>query len=220
MPCPMRVVYATFIAAVLAAWGLLDMLQAQEEFDAQMQGATGEAGRPPPEPQGLRQQLRTHLNPLALLRRLHQRPIMLALLIFLHMELLVTKFRMSKAILGEEALDALIASSAPLQAVHDMLPSLPWLAGDEQEVPAVVAGTGCYFKMRGCSYELAVCCRDGCEAAGGMWIAGPGADPRAPKGIGLGGCTSGAGGCAVTDCGVPAAVTHDGAVNMADRPEL
>lgn len=219
MPCPMRVVYATFIAAVLAAWGLLDMWQAQEEFEAQM-GANGEARTAAQQPQGFRQQLRAQLNPLALLRRLHQRPIFLAVLIFLHMELLVTKFRMSKAIVGEEALDALIASSGPLQELHDMLPSLSWFAGDEPEARSVVAGTGCYFKMRGCSYEQAVCCRDGCEAAGGMWIAGPGADPRAPKGIGLGGCTSGAGGCAVTDCSGAAGVTHDTSVNVADRPEL
>ena len=106
MPCPMRVVYATFIAAVLAAWGLLDMWQAQEEFEAQM-GANGEARTAAQQPQGFRQQLRAQLNPLSLLRRLHQRPIFLAVLIFLHMELLVTKFRMSKAIVGEEALDAL-----------------------------------------------------------------------------------------------------------------
>ena len=220
MPCPMRVVYATFIAAVLAAWGLLDMLQAQEELQAQF-GENGDARVPAVQPQGFRQQLRAHLHPLALLRRLHQRPMLLAALIFLHMELLVTKFRMSKAIVGEEALDALIASSGPLQELHNMLPSWSWLAGDEQEASAVVSGTGCYFKMRGCSYELAVCCRDGCEAAGGIFIAVPESDPRAPKGIGLGGCTSGPGGCTVIDCtGAAAAVVHEGVVNMADRPEL
>ena len=38
-------VYATFIAAVLAAWGLLDMLQAQEEFDKIFLGFRTE---PPP----------------------------------------------------------------------------------------------------------------------------------------------------------------------------
>ena len=103
----------------------------------------------------------------------------------------------TRSILGEQRLDAIVASSGWLQELHAALPSWSWVAEDGSGGggPSVVAGTGCYYKFKGCKYDEAVCCRGGCEAAGGYWISGP--DPTLwhthdgkapPRGVGVGGC--------------------------------
>jgi hypothetical protein len=129
--------------------------------------------------------------------------------VFLHVEILLTNYAISKAMLGEERLDLVVAYSGPLQDLAGRI-----FGGEEGGVEAdgggsitpVIRGSGCYWKKRHeCTYDLNVCCAQGCAGNGGLWLDGSGGAVKgAPPGVK--GCVSGQGGCTVTDCGIASEV--------------
>ena len=122
------------------------------------------------------------------------------LVLFLHLELIVTDFALTEAILGEERMDAIVAASGPLQA---LVGRFLGAATADSAAGSVVKGSGCYWRKKHiCTYDLDHCCPQGCKGNGGLWLDGSGAPAKgAPAGVPLT-CVSGQGGCATTDCGM------------------
>ena len=120
---------------------------------------------------------------------------------FLHLELTLTHFALSEAILGEERMDALATASAPLQSMVGRF--FQTAGGTDPEASSVIKGSGCYWRKKHvCTYELANCCPQGCEGNGGLWLDGSGSPAKdAPAAVPLS-CVSGQGGCTTTDCGM------------------
>eukprot|EP01051_Picozoa_sp_SAG22_P005305 SAG22_NODE_310_length_12645_cov_20.450183_12_plen_261_part_00 len=200
----MRVVYATAIAAIIGAVAVYEAYRAGEELD----GADGADGGglgmgASAMAKGFCGRLGKAMHPRKVWEILKKRPIILCLLLFLHAEIFFG-FHGSAYLLGEERMDAITLSAAPIMALLPAMPSFSGLlmaaSGSEASAgsPNVFPGAGCYWEKgrkgaaggkrvrpHSCSYETEVCCPEGCAGAGGRWIwgeAGPAAQAEAEDG--------------------------------------
>ena len=208
MPCPLRVVYGTLIALIIAGVALFDLHNAEEIYEngGRAQVAQRACAR-----------IWAGVTGGGVWQALRKRPLIFALLVFLHVELFIG-YKGSELLLGKEWFDAVVLTAAPLAAV---VPSFGGLFGGGE----IVSGAGCYWEKgrrpavgprvpsHTCTYDMDVCCPSGCEDAGGRWIWGEAAPPAdnesgqeeagvhgAGKGFAKFTCSQG---CASIDCGRP-----------------
>jgi len=207
----MRVVYGTLIAVIIAGVALFDLHHAEEieETGGRAQVAQRACGR-----------IWAGVKGGNVWQALRKRPLIFALLVFLHVEILIG-YKGSELLLGKERFNAVVLSAAPFAAV---VPSLGSFFGSGEEA-AVVSGSGCYWEKgrrpaagprvppHTCTYDVDVCCPSGCEDAGGRWIWGEAVPPAdnesgkeepgvhaTGKGFAKFRCSQG---CASIDCGRP-----------------
>ena len=187
MACPLRVVYATIAALLVAAWLLWEQHRAAQDFGAKEEEPAEDG---PGRWEQLWARLRGALDPRVAWRWFGARPlrlVFLAVVLFLHVEILLTEFAASKALVGPKGMEAMArAGGAVSIQLARVVPRFLVPEG-----VGIVQGSGCYWE-RGrkaggprvmphtCTYDVDVCCASGCEAAGGRWIWGEAEPPSTP----------------------------------------
>jgi hypothetical protein len=205
MPCPLRVALATTSAVVVGGLMLWEVnnLEEIEQAGGRWQVAKNYGSR-----------FGAAMRPGNMWAMLRRRPYFLVPLLALHVDMLLCGFAGTTLLLGQERVDAIALSAAPLVALW---PSVGDVGGGHGR--PVIAGSGCYWEKgraggvppHVCTYEAEVCCPAGCEDAGGRWIwgeAAPAADNEsgrddaptqgAAAGFATLICSKG---CASVDCG-------------------